>query len=483
MTGSQDRRALMEAAGLAADHLARRRSDPVARAFDPARLRARVAAFDFVDPMDAAVAAGELFEMLRDTGVRSDHPCYFGLFNPPALVPGIVGDIVAATANPQLAVWGHAPAAAEIEQHLVGLFGRHIWGADATAGTFTSGGSEANHTALLAALARRYPSWAEEGLASLDKSPAIYVSAQAHLAWLKIARAAGLGARSVRLVPTRDGLALDGDTLEAAIARDDAFDPVLVVATAGTTAHGAIDDLAGIAAAGQACAAHVHVDAAWAGAVLLEPGRRSLLAGIEKADSVTIDPHKWLAVPMGAGLYLAREWAPLETAFGVSTSYMPTRTEGTRDAYINSLQWSRRFTGAKLFVALATLGLSGYAAQIERQFALGDRLRDSLRRDGWRIVNDTELPLVCFVPDQGDDQLVANIERTVVASGDAWISTVALGETKCLRACVSGFETSESDIDTLVELLSRARRAAAVSTDRDAGCLQAVAAEPEEFRS
>lgn len=450
-------RVLGEAAALAAAHIARRRGDPVSMPVDPAALAARVATFDFAEPMDAVAAASVLFDLLRETGVRSDHPAYFGLFNPPALTPAIVGDLVAAAVNPQLAVWRHAPAAAEIERHLVALFARHVWGDTPAGGGFTSGGSEANHTALLAALARRFPRWADEGVAALDARPAIYVSAEAHLAWIKLARAAGLGANAVRLVPTRDGLALDGATLAGAIAAAPDHDPTLIVATAGSTAHGAIDDMAGIAAVARRHGAHVHVDAAWAGGALLAPGRRALLDGIELADSVTIDPHKWLAVPMGAGLYCARDWQPLATAFAVATDFMPSASVERRDAYIHSLQWSRRFIGAKLFVALATLGLDGYARMIERQFALGDRLRAALRAGGWRILNDTALPLVCFAPATGGDQAVRRIEAALVDGGAAWLSSVRLRGAACLRACITSFETDETDVDALVRLLDEAR--------------------------
>jgi len=255
-------------------------------------------------------------------------------------------------------------------------------------------------------------------------------------------------------------LSLDGQTLEKAILGDPDSDPVLVVATAGTTAHGAVDDLSGIADVGRKHRAHVHVDAAWAGGVLLAPAHRHLLDGIDLADSVTIDPHKWLAVPMGAGLYLARNWTALKTAFAVTTEFMPLAVADTLDPYTHSLQWSRRFTGAKLFVALAALGLDGYAKMIERQFALGDRLRRSLANDGWRIVNDTRLPLVCFAPD--DAAHVVTIEREIVGAGEAWISSVNLRGAPCLRACITGFETTEDDVDTLVAMLARARNRCAV---------------------
>jgi aromatic-L-amino-acid/L-tryptophan decarboxylase len=433
-----------------------RRSQAVAPAIDEAKLASRLDAYDFAVGKPLADVAGDLLDMMERFAVRSDHPRYFGLFNPPALTAGIAGDLVTATVNPQLAVWGHAPAAAEIERKLVRLFGSFAWPGHETAGTFTSGGSEANLTALLAALANRYPGWKEQGLPRDGRRPAIYVSSESHLAWIKIARMCGLGSDAVRLVPAEDGLRLTGGALARAIEADGA-DPVLLVATAGTTAHGTIDDIEGIVAVGRKYGSHVHVDAAWAGGALIDPARHALFAGLDRADSLTIDPHKWLCVPMGAGLYLARDWRGLEQAFSVATGYMPSASTERHDAYIHSVQWSRRFIGAKLFVALATLGLDGYRAMIARQFALGDRLRARLRGDGWIIRNDTTLPLICFSPDDATDETVRAIEAAVVGSGEAWISTVRLRGRLVLRACIVSFETDESDIDALAKALGVAR--------------------------
>lgn len=455
MDKNDPRQMFSRAADLAAHHVNGRRDARVSSPPDREALRREIAAFDFTVARDPIEVADTLFQLLRNHGIRTDHPRHFGLFNPTPLNAAVVGDIVAAATNPQLAVWGHGPAATDVERHLISYFSRLIWPSSEEAGTFTSGGSEANGTALLAALARRYPDWAEHGVAALDRAPAIYVSAQAHLAWIKIARAAGLGSTAVKLVPTKDGLSLDGDALRAAIMADPESDPVLIVATAGTTAHGSIDDIAGLARVGREHDCHVHVDAAWAGAVLLDPEHRSVLDGIEQADSVTIDPHKWLAVTMGTGLYLAREWGPLATAFAVSTGYMPPASH-SRDAYVHSQQWSRRFSGARLFLAMAALGVDGYAEMIDRQFTLGDRLRAALSANGWQILNHTPLPVVCFVPEDGSD--VKAIEQGITTSGEAWLSTVDLRGSPCLRACITSSETTEQDVDFLVSLLGDVRR-------------------------
>lgn len=451
-----DPETLVGVAELAARHVRRRRSANVAPNVDGKALSARVASYDFAEARDALAVADELIDLLGDSAVRSDHPAYFGLFNPPSLIAGVAGDIVTAVVNPQLAVWGHAPAAAEIERKLVEMFGELVWGASQAGGTFTSGGSEANHSAVLVALARRYPDWTRDGLPT-GVRPAIYVSAESHLAWIKIARAVGLGDRAIRLVPTGNGLTLTGEELRRAIQADVDADPLLLVATAGTTGHGSIDDLAGFGRVAADLGVHLHVDAAWAGGALLSPLGRSLMQGIECADTVTIDPHKWLAVPMGAGLFLTREWHGFTEAFGVSTSYMPTTVAERRDAYVHSMQWSRRFIGGKLFMALATMGLRGYESMIARQFAMGDRLRSGLAEAGWTVENDTALPLVCFSLEGIDDDGIRLVEKAVVGSGRAWLSNVRLRGRLVLRACVTSFETEEADVDLLILLLGDAK--------------------------
>ena len=469
----EDSRAALGAiAESATDFIAARRQSRVSGGVVEADLNARLQAYDFRTARSLSALAADMFDLLGAHAVRSDHPRYFGLFNPPALPAAIAGDLIAATVNPQLAVRSHAAAAVAIEHKLLQLFGTRIgWAADEVSGAFTSGGSEANHTALLAALARRYPKWHVDGLRSVTLRPAIYVSAQAHLAWVKIARSAGLGSEAVRLVPTRDGMRLDGETLARFMAADQDYDPVLVVATAGTTAHGAIDDLPGIAEVARRQGTRLHVDAAWAGGAVLADEGSELLRGIELADSVTIDPHKWLCVPMGAGMYLSHDWAPLETAFAVSTGYMPSASREQRDPYIHSLQWSRRFIGLKLFMALANLGCEGYARMIRRQLELGRYLRTALLARGWCVLNDSLLPLVCFTPTVTTDRqdiAVCQVVQRVVASGRAWLSAVELHGRLVIRACITSYETTKTDIDALLGLLDEARTLVIDATASDA---------------
>ena len=288
-----------------------------------------------------------------------------------------------------------------MERHLVRAFGgRFGYDVASTDGCFCSGGAEANHTALLTALASSFPEFGQRGARALRGNPVFYISAEAHHSFLKAARISGMGADSVRQIPVDASLKIRLDLLNAQIAQDrsDGFLPFLVVGTAGTTSAGVIEPLEEIAEIAAREGLWFHADAAWGGAVALVEELRPLLAGIERADSITFDAHKWLSVPMGAGMYLTRHREALDRAFRTETAYMPREAKGldVTDPHLHTIQWSRRFTGLKVFLALMVAGWDGYADAIRHQTSMGALLRNELRAAGWTIVNSTPLPVVCF---------------------------------------------------------------------------------------
>ncbi|MFG2084655.1 MULTISPECIES: pyridoxal phosphate-dependent decarboxylase family protein [unclassified Spirillospora] len=315
---------------------------------DVRRLRAAVGAYDFDRPADPEAVIDEVAELLRAATVHTTHPRYFGLFNPTPALMGVVGDALAAAFNPQLAAWSHAPAAAEIEAHLLRFLGGRLgYPPETVAGSFTSGGAEANMTAVLLALTRTWPRYGAEGLRALNGRPVMYASAESHLAWLKIAHATGIGRDAVRLVPTGPGLGLDVRRLARRVAADRANGdlPFLVVATAGTTAAGVIDPLHELADLCGDLGMRLHADAAYGGAAALSDRLRPALAGIERADSITLDAHKWLSVPMGAGALLSTDAEGLAETFRVTTSYMPADVPDTVDPYTSGQQCPVRLDG------------------------------------------------------------------------------------------------------------------------------------------
>ena len=441
---------------------------PVGPDSDPAKVRAELAAVNFDRPAEPLAAVEFAVGILRRHLTHTSHPRYFGLYDPAAAVMGIVGDTLAAAFNPQLAVWGHSPAAVEIEQLLVRAFCEKFgYDPAASDGTFTSGGAEANHTALLAALTHAFPEFSQKGLRALPAQPVMYVSAEGHHSVLKAAKMCGLGTEAAREIEVDGRLRLDAAALAARIERDRRAGllPFLVVATAGTTSAGAVDPLAEIADVAAREGLWLHVDAAWGGAAALVPEMRPLLEGVGRADSITFDPHKWLSVPRGAGMFLTRHPGILESTFHVSAAYMPPLNSGgsgVANPFRRSMQWSRRFTGLKLFLALAVAGWDGYAEVIRRHVAVAAHLRARLEECGWEVVNDTSLAVVCFVDRTRSDGATAaylqSVREEVVSQGRAWVSVTRLaGERTVIRACVTNYRTGTADADALVGALNEAR--------------------------
>lgn len=434
----------------------------VAPELDPARLRAALAPFDFAQPQPPLDALAFAVDGLWRDQVHTPHPRYFGLFNPAPTALGIAADALVAAFNPQLAAWSHNPFAIEVERHLVRVLGSKFgYSLTECDGVFATGGAEANHTALLCALAHASPDFARGGVRALAAPPVLYVSALAHDSFAKAARLCGLGAESVRALPLDAGLQLPAAAVAQAIAADRArgLAPLLVVATAGSTAAGVVDPIAGLAEVAAAAGCWLHVDAAWGGFAAFLPELRELLAGIERADSITFDAHKSLSVPMGAGIFLTRHPDILTRTFGLAADYMPRDAAGVAapppDPFAHSMQWSRRFIGLKLFLSLAAAGWPGYEATLRHQVAMGELLRQGAAAAGWRIANATPLPLV-LLADPGCD--LPATAQAVVASGEAWISSVTLpGGGSAIRACITNYATQPADVAALLDALRRHR--------------------------
>ncbi len=411
--------------------------------------------YDFKKTMALEEVIADVEQMLRVWQVQVTHPRYFGLFNPSVTLASVVADTLVAMYNHQLANWRTSPAGNEIERHtlgwLVAKFGLPV---DASA-TFTSGGSEANLSAVVVALTHTFRDYGEKGLRHLAMAPTIYLTEEAHHGYNKIAHMTGLGRRALRIVATDSHLKMDLEDLKSKVAEDRRVGcaPFMVIATAGTTAAGVIDPLPEIASFCHQEGLWFHVDAAWGGAAIISPNLRLHLSGIEAADSITCDAHKWFSVPMGAGMFFCRYPDTVAEAFRAEVSYMPRKPDGSpEDPYTTSAQWSRRFIGLKLFLALAQYGESGYIEMIEHQTRMGDVLRESLTSSGWRIVNSTPLPLVCFTREGLDTSrfLALLRERQV-----AWMSEAQLNGTPVVRACITSFKTTEADIHWVVGEMNR----------------------------
>jgi len=427
---------------------------PVTPTIDITKFRDELAAQDFNQPRELQEVLSWTIERMQTGLVQMGNPRYFGLFNPAATFPAQCADRIASLFNPQLASSASSPVPVELESHVIRAVGRRAGLADAVSGHFATGGSEANYTALICALTKGHPEFATRGTQAYQGPLRFYTSRECHIAWLKIAHQAGVGRAALRLVNTDGRGQLDPEALRRMIAEDRALGavPIMVVATAGTTGGGMVDPLSVCAEIARAEGMWYHVDAAWGGAALASERLRGLLRGIEKADSITIDAHKWLATTMGCAMFITTHGSLLSEAFHCSTSFMPSSVSGI-DPYLNSVQWSRRFIGLRLFLALSVAGWEGLAAHVERSVEVVDLIKQRLLERGWSVANASGLAVLDVLPPAGSEA-VRSLVRQVVASGRAWVAPTSFEGRDVVRICVTHGETSAADVDELVAALN-----------------------------
>jgi glutamate/tyrosine decarboxylase-like PLP-dependent enzyme len=428
-------------------------SGSVTPTLDIGAFKRELADFDFLRPRPLEDLLSWTMERLEHGLVHVTHPRYFGLFNPPATFPSQCADRIAATFNPQLASWTSSPVAVEIEGHVIRAIAARAGFPEGSTGHFTTSGSEANCTALICALTHANPEYAAVGVRAFDGAPVFYVSRESHLAWLKIAHQAGIGRSAARLVATDGTGRMDAKALANAVVADRAAGcvPFMIGATAGTSNAGMVDPLV---ACGEIAREHgmwYHVDAAWGGALIASERLRGVLAGIDRADSTTIDAHKWFATTMACGMFITRHAPVLSNAFQVSVTFMPSNLAGL-DPYVTTMQWSRRFLGLRLFLSLAAAGWEGYAGHVERSLELIGMLKETLAARKWRIANDSPVGVLCVEPPAGLGEVQSIVSR-LLASGRAWVAATKFEGRDVIRACVTSGEATPEDVTELVEAL------------------------------
>jgi glutamate/tyrosine decarboxylase-like PLP-dependent enzyme len=434
--------------------MARVANGPVVPTIDIGAFRAELASFDFDRPRPLEELLRWAIDRMEHGIVQMTHRRYFGLFNPGPGFPSQCADRITSAFNPQLASSGSSPVPVELEGHVIRAVARRAGLPEGATGHFATGGSEANYTALICALTAAHPGFSTDGARAFPGPLAFYTSRECHIAWLKVAHQAGIGRRAMRLVATDGRGRMDPQALATTIRndRENGAVPVMVVATAGTTGGGMIDPLQACAEIAARERLWYHVDAAWGGAAVASERMRGLLSGIERADSITIDAHKWFATTMGCAMFITQHGPLLSEAFHASTSFMPSSVANV-DPYLNSVQWSRRFLGLRLFLSLATAGWAGYGAHVERSVEVIDHIKERLLARGWSAANDSSLAVLAAVPPAalGD---IRRLVRRVVASGRAWVAPATFEGRDVVRICATHGETTLEDVDELVAVLT-----------------------------
>lgn len=398
-------------------------------------------------------------------------PRYFGQFNPTPLPIGVWADALAAALNQNAGAWRNGPTSAMIEARVMRWLCELIGYGNKSFGTLASGGSEANLIALKCARDAISSAIIHRGVRQAPTDLVIYASEQCHYSVEKSADILGIGRQLLRKIPTDERFHIRTDLLRVAIDNDRraGLTPCCVVGVAGTTSTGVIDPLPELAAIAREHNCWFHVDAAYGGVLAFSAEHQTKLRGIEQADSVTFDPHKWMFVPFACGAVLIREGGRvLRDAFDISPEYLSEDRGGTDieyDFFRYGQMGTRRFNSLKLWMAWKFLGRSGYARLLEKQIALTQYLASQLDASpDFERLGDVETAVCCFkfLPKDAreqdgayQDRLQQRLQQLIEKSGEAWITTTVLHGRRALRVNINSFLTETRHVDDLIAILKR----------------------------
>lgn len=422
------------------------------------------ALFDEPVPEDGSTWQALLQRFERDIAPNALHlpsPRYFGLMNPTPLPIAVYGDALAAALNQNLGAWHHSPSGTAIERQVIRWLCDLAGYSKTALGSLTSGGSLANTTGLKIALAAKVPESTRGGLWGLPKRPVLYASAEAHFSIEKSANIIGLGGRDgVRAVPVDGESRLDVRALREMIAADRAAGllPFCVVGIAGVTSTGVIDPLDAIADVARDEDLWYHVDGAYGAGALLSARLAPSLGAIARADSITMDPHKWWFMPYPCGAILTRDGEAGLRAFAATDVYIPD-TGRSLEYRHHGLQGSRPFSALKLWLAMKLVGKRAYGAMAEEQVALAQRFASEMAKDGeWEAVTPVETTIACLRWLPGDDAAQDRIVKRVLASRRHWISPTTTVGRRAIRVMVISYLTRWNHLEELVAALRDAAK-------------------------
>jgi len=421
------------------------------------------------------VPLGKLIDECRaimDLSRHNGHPRFFGYVASPSTPIGAYGDLIASALNANITCWRSGPAGTELERMVVRWLGSLIHYDREANGLLTSGGSMANMIALLIASRRKSGADASRrGLWNSGPPMTVYASEEVHMSIPKAADILGFGRDQVRVIECDDRQRMRVDLLRQRIEADlgEGLRPFCVVGSAGTVNTGVVDPLADIAGVAREFDLWFHVDGAYGAPGVLDERKRTLFKGIERADSVSLDPHKWLYVPVDAGCLLFRDAAAARAAFNTEDAdYIKTHGYSDEEAFAfwdYGVELSRRFRALKVWLTLQYYGSRRIAEAISDDILLAEYLGEVVTNaDDFELLAPVELSICCFryVPpgannsDAQLDRLNASLMELVQKGGRAYVSNATVNGRFALRACITNFRTTKSDIDTTIQVIREA---------------------------
>lgn len=438
---------------------------------------------------DDPVPLGKLLDECRaiiNLSRHNGHPRFFGYVASPSTPIGAYADLITSALNANITCWRSGPAGTEIEKMVVAWLGALIGYDREAKGLLTSGGSMANLIAVLVACRRKSGAdTARKGLWNSGSPMTLYTSEEVHMSIAKAADILGFGRDQVRAVGCDDRLRLNVTALRERIESDirEGLRPFCVVASAGTVNTGAVDPLRKVAAVAREFDLWFHVDGAYGAPGVLDQAKASLFEGLELADSVSLDPHKWLYVPVDAGCLLFRDEATVKAAFNTEEAdYIKVHGLANDETFAYwdyGIELSRRFRALKVWLTLRYYGVKRIAAAISEDIALAEYFGEVVTEaDDLELLAPVELSICCFryVPaelrrrlspaskgelteiDQNLNALNEKILSAIQKGGRAYVSNATVNGRFALRACITNFRTTKADIDeTIVVVRSAAR--------------------------
>jgi glutamate/tyrosine decarboxylase-like PLP-dependent enzyme len=429
-------------------------ADPVLRRADAAAMRSRLGGPPPERPADYRTVLARVMEDVLPYTARTDHPGYFAFIPNFTTWPAALAELTAAAANPYCGAWLESAGPAQLELEVIDWFRSWLGLPAGAAGVLVSGGSAANLTALLVA---------REAAGGPSGDAVLYLPDQAHSSLARTARAMGLAPQQVRVLPTDQHWRLRPDTVAAAVRADRTAGrvPFAVCASAGSTNTGAVDPLGDLA---DVCASErlwLHVDAAYGGFAALTPKGRAALAGIDRADSVTLDPHKWLFQPLECGSVLIRDGARLERTFAIHPDYLDSEaTHGPGEVNFSDrgLQMSRGFRALKVWVTVHTFGLAAFRACIQANLDLAEYAETLIRSHAeLTLMAPATLGIVCFRREwPGCDEAETERRGVMLAedlerSGAALVSATRLAGRHAIRLCILNPTSTQEHVRQVIE--------------------------------
>lgn len=441
-----------------ADYRANVASRPVRATSEPGAIRAQLPAEPPTEAEPFSAVMRDLGAVLQPGLTHWQHPRFFGYFPSNDTNASVLGDMLAAGLGQLGLNWQSSPALTELEELSCAWMQQMVGLSPAWSGVIQDTASTATLLALLCARERASNfSLSRGGLQSEPKPLTVYVSSQSHSSVEKAALLAGFGRDNLRVVPVDEAFAMRPDAFEALVREDLAAGkvPCAVVATTGTTASTALDPVRAVCETGARYGLWVHVDAAMAGSAMILPECRWMWDGVEAADSVVLNPHKWLGAVFDCSLYYVRDPQHLVRVMSTSPSYLRTAADGKAPNYRDwGIALGRRFRALKLWCLIRDEGVTGLQARLRRDMGYARWLAEGVARTpDWKVVAPVPLQTVCVrhePPGLEGDALDAHTRawcERVNASGLAYLTPAVLGGRWMVRVSIAGLTTQPADVE------------------------------------